>query len=216
MALMAPSFEELRIEYADAPFDRSDLGDDPFAQLGKWIDDAAAAGVIEPNAFVLATTGPEGRPAARAVLLKGLDAGGLTFFTNYHSRKGQELARNPLASATFVWTPIRRQVRVEGRAEMVAPEVADAYFASRPPEARLASAASPQSEVVESRQVLEARLAQVRSQFPDGNVPRPSHWGGYQLIPDCFEFWQGREARFHDRFRYTIVAGGWQIERLAP
>lgn len=213
---MAPSFEELRVEYLSAPLEATDLDPDPFTQLSRWIDIAVSTGVEEPNAFILATSGDDRRPTARAVLLKDLSPHGLVFFTNYRSRKAAEIAANPQASATFLWTPIRRQVRVEGRVEKVAAEVSDAYFDSRPPEAKLASAASPQSEVVESRQQLEEILDRLRRKYPDGDVPRPSHWGGYRLIPDCFEFWQGREARFHDRFRYLLSEVGWRVERLAP
>lgn len=213
---MAPSFEELRIEYLSAPLEVADMDPDPSRQLSLWIDIAVSAGVEEPNAFVLATSGDGGRPSARAVLLKDLSSDGLVFFTNYRSRKGAEIEANHRASAVFLWTPIRRQVRVEGWVEKVAPEVSDAYFLSRPPEARLVSAASPQSEVVEDRGVLEELLENLRSRYPEGDVPRPPHWGGYRLIPDVFEFWQGREARFHDRFRYLLLGPGWKVERLAP
>ena len=213
---MVPSFEELRVEYRSTPLELTDLDPDPFVQLSRWIDAAVAAEVEEPNAFVLATSGDDGRPAARAVLLKGLSPDGLVFFTNYRSRKAAELAANPQASAVFLWVPIRRQVRVEGVVEKVAPQVSDEYFASRPVEARLASAASPQSEVVESRQYLEEMLDELRRAYPDGEVPRPEHWGGYCLVPDYFEFWQGREARFHDRFRYVQSKTEWRIDRLAP
>jgi pyridoxamine 5'-phosphate oxidase len=213
---MAPSFEELRVEYRSAPLEQSDLDPDPFVQLSRWLDAAVAAEVEEPNAFILATVGEHGRPAARAVLLKGLSPEGLVFFTNYRSRKAAELVANPQASAVFLWVPIRRQVRVEGSVEKVAEMVSDEYFASRPPEARLASAASPQSDVVESRQYLEQLLEDLRRAHPDGDIPRPPHWGGYRLIPDYFEFWQGREARFHDRFRYMPSQTGWRIDRLAP
>jgi len=213
---MAPSFEELRVEYRSAPLEQTDLDPDPFVQLTRWIEEAAAAEVEEPNAFVLATAADDGRPAARALLLKELSPEGLVFFTNYRSRKAAELAANPQASAVFLWVPIRRQVRVEGLVEKVASEVSDEYFASRPLEARAASAASPQSEVVESRQHLEQLLEDLRRAHPDGDVPRPTHWGGYRLIPDYFEFWQGREARFHDRFRYVKSQAGWRIDRLAP
>jgi pyridoxamine 5'-phosphate oxidase len=213
---MASSFEELRVEYRTAPLEQTDLDPDPFVQLSRWLDAAVAAEVEEPNAFILATSADDGRPAARAVLLKGLSPEGLVFFTNYRSRKAAELAANPQASAVFLWVPIRRQVRVEGLVEKVASEVSDEYFASRPVEARLASAASPQSEVVESRQHLEELLEDLHRAYPEGDVPRPAHWGGYRLIPDYFEFWQGREARFHDRFRYVQSKAVWRIDRLAP
>ncbi|HSL26631.1 MAG TPA: pyridoxamine 5'-phosphate oxidase, partial [Acidimicrobiia bacterium] len=185
-------------------------------QLRRWLDEAEQAGVEEANAFVLATVSAEGRPSARTLLLKAVTSDGYTFFTNYGSRKASELASNEWAAAVFLWVPLRRQVRIEGTVARVPPEVSDAYFASRPLEARLASAASPQSKVVSSREQLESWLQEVRLRHPGDDVPRPETWGGYILSPRYYEFWQGREARFHDRFRYTPAGGSWLIERLAP
>jgi pyridoxamine 5'-phosphate oxidase len=165
---------------------------------------------------VLSTVAPGGKPSSRTVLLKGFDDDGLVFYTNYESRKGVELAHEPRVAALFLWLPLHRQVRVEGTTHRVDAETSDVYFASRPPEARLASAASPQSQVVRNRQELDAMLTDLTRRYPDGDLPRPAHWGGYRIVPDCFEFWQGQRARFHDRFRYRLEGGPWVIERLAP
>jgi pyridoxamine 5'-phosphate oxidase len=191
------------------------LSDDPARQFVAWLQEAIDAGVDEPNAFVLSTVGRDGAPSSRTVLLKGFDPPGLVFFTNYQSRKADDLEFDPRASALFLWLPLHRQVRIEGAVEKIDPAASDEYFASRPPESRLASAASPQSQVVSEEQ-LEELLADLRSKYPDGEVPRPGHWGGYRLVPRYYEFWQGREARFHDRFRYLRLDSGWQIDRLAP
>ena len=213
---MDDAFQRMRVEYRNLPLDRDQLDSDPFVQFRRWMTEAERAGIEEPNAFVLATADTAGRPSARTVLLKGLGAGGFDFFTNYQSRKAAEMAANPEVGAVFLWVPIRRQVRIEGKVSKVEPGISDAYFASRPPESRLASAASPQSQVVASRNELDARLEELRRRYPDGNVPRPPHWGGYRIEPRSFEFWQGREARFHDRFRYRRDGRQWTIERLAP
>jgi pyridoxamine 5'-phosphate oxidase len=210
------TFERMRVEYRNLPLDRDQLDADPLVQFGRWMSDAEEAGVEEPNAFVVATADTAGRPSARTVLLKGVGPDGFDFFTNYESRKAAEIDANPKAAGVFLWVPIRRQVRIEGTVSRVDPAVSDAYFASRPPESRLASAASPQSKVVASREELEARLEEIRSRYPEGDVPRPANWGGYRIAPQTFEFWQGREARFHDRFLYTKEGDRWQIERLAP
>jgi pyridoxamine 5'-phosphate oxidase len=150
------------------------------------------------------------------VLLKAFDRTGLVFYTNYESRKADQMAVNPAVAAVFHWQPLHRQVLIEGWVAKVDAAVSDAYFESRPPEARLASAASPQSRVVNDRAALDGRLDDLKARFPDGQVPRPDHWGGYRIVPDYYEYWQGREARFHDRFRYTPDGSGWRIERLAP
>jgi len=213
---MASPFDRMRIDYRSSPLDREDLDEDPLLQFERWLADADGAGVEEPNAFVLATADGTGRPSARTVLLKAMDPAGFTFYTNYRSPKAVDLEANPKAAAVFLWVPLRRQVRIEGSVTKVDHETSDAYFASRPPEARLASAASPQSQVVADRAELDALLERFRERYPDGNVPRPEHWGGYRINPEVYEFWQGREARFHDRFRYTLREGGWVIERLAP
>lgn len=205
-----------RIEYESQPLDVVDLDPDPFAQFQRWLDDAFAAEVPEPEAFVLSTVANDGTPSSRTVLLKQFDTDGLVFYTNYRSRKANDLAVEPRVAALFLWLPIHRQARVEGLAEKVDPELSDAYFQSRPPEARLASAASPQSQVVGSRAELDEMLSRMTREYPDGDVPRPDHWGGYRIRPSLFEFWQGRRARFHDRFRYQKSKDGWQIDRLAP
>jgi pyridoxamine 5'-phosphate oxidase len=211
-----PTFERLRVEYRNLPLDRDQLDPDPLVQFTNWMSEAEVAGIEEPNAFVLATSDPAGRPSARTVLLKGVGPEGFDFYTNYESRKADEIEQNPEVAAVFLWVPIRRQVRIEGTASKVASALSDAYFSSRPPDSRLASAASPQSQVVANREELERRLRELRNRYPDGNVPRPPNWGGYRIEPRAYEFWQGREARFHDRFRYGRHAGRWQIERLAP
>ena len=206
----------MRVEYRNLPFDRDQLDDDPFIQFTRWMSDAEASGIEEANAFVVATADDSGRPSARTVLLKGAEPGGFDFYTNYESRKATEIEGNPVVAAVFLWIPLRRQIRIEGTVSRVDSALSDAYFASRPPESRLASAASPQSRVVASREELEALLEGIRNRYPDGDVPRPDNWGGYRIEPQTYEFWQGREARFHDRFRYTRVGERWQIERLAP
>jgi pyridoxamine 5'-phosphate oxidase len=191
------------------------LSPDPARQFAAWLQDAIDAGVAEPNAFVLSTVGRNGAPSSRTVLLNGFDPPGLVFFTNYLSRKADDLEFEPRASALFLWLPLHRQLRIEGTVEKIDPVASDEYFASRPPESRLASAVSPQSQVISEEQ-LEGLLMDMRRKYPDGEVPRPDHWGGYRLLPSYYEFWQGREARLHDRFRYVRSESGWQIDRLAP
>lgn len=209
---------ELRRQYGAAGLDRADLDDDPVVQFGRWFEQARAADMIEPNAMTLATASPAGRPSARMVLLKGFDAGGFVFFTNYDSRKGAELAANPLAALVFWWPPLERQVRVEGRVERTSREESGAYWRSRPFGSRLAASASDQSEVIAGRDVLTRQVERLAASHLDGEVPLPEFWGGYRLAPDAFEFWQGRQDRLHDRFRYTRrdPGSGWLVERLAP
>jgi pyridoxamine 5'-phosphate oxidase len=206
----------MRVEYRNLPLDRDQLDDDPVIQFSRWMSEAEESGIEEANAFVVATADRNGRPSARTVLLKGAGPDGFDFYTNYQSRKAAEIEGNPIAAAVFLWIPIRRQIRIEGTVTKVDPALSDAYFASRPPESRLASAASPQSRVVANREELEGALEEIRSRYPDGDVPRPANWGGYRIVPHTYEFWQGREARFHDRFLYTRHGDRWQIERLAP
>ncbi len=208
-------FGALRTEYVNAPLARDSLAPDPAQQFTAWLDDAVAANLEEPNAFVLSTVGEDGAPSARTLLLKGLQPEGLVFYTNYRSRKAREIGTEPRVSALFLWLPLHRQVRIEGRVTKVDPETSDQYFASRPVDSRFASAASPQSDVVDEGQ-LEQLLDDLKARYPDGNVPRPAHWGGYCLEPSSYEFWQGREARFHDRFRYLKSGSDWRIDRLAP
>ena len=182
-----------------------------------WLHAAEGAGVIEPNAMALATCGEDGQPACRIVLLKGLDDSGLTFFTNYESDKARQIEGNARAAATFWWSlPRPRQVRIAGTVSKAPDSVSDAYFRSRPREAQLASAGSPQSSIVHDREELQAHVQRLADKHPIGPVPRPAHWGGYVLQPVTVEFWQGRDHRLHDRFRYTRATEGWRIDRVAP
>ncbi|HRI44189.1 MAG TPA: pyridoxamine 5'-phosphate oxidase [Fimbriimonadaceae bacterium] len=212
---MSDAFIGSREEYTLSGIDETSLDLNPISQLRAWLDDAETAGAMEPNAMCLATTDRRGAPSGRIVLLRSLDNRGLVFFTNYLSRKGRDLEESGLAAACFWWGRLQRQVRVEGRVERVAPEESDAYFASRPLESRYASAASPQSARIATREQLEAAVEHLRRQHPEG-PPRPSDWGGYRLMPEVFEFWQGRPARLHDRFEYRLESGAWVIRRLAP
>jgi pyridoxamine 5'-phosphate oxidase len=192
---------------------RSDLDPDPLAQFAAWFLAAGEAGVPVPEAMALATAAPDGAPSARMVLLKGFDERGLVFFTSYGSRKGRELAANPRAALLFHWQPLGRQVRVEGAVSRVPTEESEAYFRSRPLGSRLSAIASHQSEPVAARAELEARVAALEG---DADPPRPADWGGYVLAPVAYEFWQHRDDRLHDRFRYERDGGGWRIDRLQP
>lgn len=210
------SLADLRTEYARQGLSEADAGPDPLALFHLWFGQALAASVPEPNAMTLATATPDGRPSARIVLLKACDDRGLTFFTNYRSRKGRELANNPHAAVVFFWHAVERQVRVEGVVEQVTPAESDDYFATRPADSRLGAWASDQSEVLPDRAELERRHREFMARYPEGNVPRPPHWGGYRLVPDAWEFWQGRPGRLHDRLRYRRAVGGWVRDRLSP
>ena len=199
------------------PLLESDLDPDPVAQLRAWLREADGAGVALPEAMALATASAAGDPSARMVLLKGCDERGLVFHTNYESRKARDLAENPRAAALLYWTEIGRQARIEGRVARVAEAESEAYFRTRPVGAQLGAWASwRQSEVIAGRDVLEERVDAYRAEYAGGEVPLPPFWGGYRLAPDLFEFWQHRDDRLHDRFRYRRVDGGWVIERLAP
>jgi pyridoxamine 5'-phosphate oxidase len=205
----------LRKSYEKAELDEAASAADPLAQFQRWFDEAVAAQIPEPNAMTLATVGADGRPSTRVVLIKGFDARGIVWYTNYDSRKGRELATNPMAALQFHWVELERVVRIEGRVDKASAEESDAYFHSRPLDSRLGAWASPQSQVIASRATLvaaAAKAAVVHAMHP----PRPPHWGGYRLVPDTWEFWQGRKSRLHDRLRYRLESGAWVRERLAP
>ena len=206
---------DLRIDYKLASLDEGDVDASPFTQFGKWFGEALRAELPEPNAMTLATTDASGRPSARVVLIKCHDERGMVFFTNYHSHKGQDLAANNRAALLFFWPELERQIRIEGRVETVSAADSDAYYQSRPALSRIGAWASPQSQVLESRASLEARFAAFSAEHGE-NPPRPAHWGGYRVVPNFFEFWQGRRSRLHDRICYRLADGKWKIERLAP
>ncbi len=209
------SLAALRKSYERAELDELNSDADPLRQFAGWLAQAIDAELPEPNAMTLATVGSDLRPSARVVLIKGCDARGIAWYTNYESRKGQELAGNPFAALLFHWVELERQVRIEGRVEKTSAQDSDAYFASRPLDSRIGAWASPQSQVIAGRDVLvkNAALAAARHLLAP---PRPPHWGGYRLQPDRWEFWQGRKSRLHDRLRYRVEAGQWVRERLAP
>jgi pyridoxamine 5'-phosphate oxidase len=205
--------------HEDRPLDLGDLQDDPIALFHSWLDAAEQAGVALPNAMAVATADAHGRPSVRHVLLRGLDDRGFGFYTNRESRKGRQLAENPYAALVFLWKELDRQVNVTGRATPLPDRESDAYFASRPRDARIGAWASPQSAVLAGREDLDERVRAVEERFAGADVPRPPYWGGYVLRPETIEFWQGRAHRLHDRFRYTredAAAGDWLIERLSP
>jgi pyridoxamine 5'-phosphate oxidase len=213
----SPDLARMRSEYARTGLDETDAGDDPLSLFTRWLDEAVAAGLHEPNAMALATATPDGRPSSRIVLLKGLDARGLVFFTGYESRKGRELEANPRAAATMLWHPLQRQVRVEGAVTRVDDSESDAYFASRPRGSQIGAVASPQSRPIPDRQALQDRVTEVELVFAERDVVRPPVWGGYRIALETVEFWQGRESRLHDRLRFTSTPDGtWTRERLAP
>lgn len=210
------SIADLRREYTQCGLVEALAGDDPIELFRVWFAQALSAELAEPNAMSLATVSSDCRPSVRIVLLKGIDHEGFTFFTNYESRKGRELATNPHAAVAFWWHEFERQVRVEGRVGKVSPAESDEYFAMRPLGSRLGAWASSQSEIVLDRDSLDRQHAELAARYSDGNVPRPPHWGGYRLVPDALEFWQGRPNRLHDRIRFRRSGGGWVRERLAP
>lgn len=206
----------LRREYEALGLVEDEMSFDPFSQFDEWFSGVVESGIDEPNAFVLATATLDGAPSARAVLMKGFDEMGLVFYTNLRSRKSTEIEGNPRVAATFLWTPLHRQVRFEGTVSEVEPEMADAYFASRPRGAQIAAHASMQSTPISSRDELDEAFSALDAGFGDRPIPRPGWWGGWRLAPDSVEFWQGQPNRFHDRMRYTKSDGVWAMERLAP
>jgi pyridoxamine 5'-phosphate oxidase len=210
------SIADLRRDYSRASLSESDVNPNPIVQFSKWFDEAISAQVPEANAMTVATATADGRPSSRILLIKDIDQRGFTFFTNYESRKGRELDSNPFAAMLFYWIELERQVRIEGRVERLTDAENDAYFNSRPVKSRLGAIASAQSRPVASREVLEARVQEVEKQYGDHPV-RPPHWGGYRLVPDYLEFWQGRPSRLHDRIAYVRqTEGSWQVQRLQP
>ena len=210
------SLAELRKNYSLGSLDVADIDRNPFRQFETWFQQAVDAQLPEPNTMTLATVDSRGRPSARIVLIKGVDERGFVFFTNYESRKGRELAANPYASLLFYWIELERQVRIEGRIVKTSAEESDTYFASRPLGSRIGAWASNQSQVIESRSQLETREREISLQYGD-HPPRPPHWGGYAIVPDRIEFWQGRPSRLHDRVLYTLAAdASWARSRLAP
>jgi pyridoxamine 5'-phosphate oxidase len=206
---------DLRKSYERAELDETASHPDPRLQFERWLQEAIQAELPEPNAMTLATVGDDGRPSTRVVLIKGCDERGVVWYTNYESRKGRELSAHPMAALQFHWVELERVVRIEGAVQRVSDEESDAYFASRPLDSRIGAWASPQSQVIEGRGVLVANAAKYSAQFLL-NPPRPPHWGGYRLVPDRWEFWQGRKSRLHDRLRYRLQDGAWLRERLAP
>jgi pyridoxamine 5'-phosphate oxidase len=206
----------LRKEYESHPFDLADVDPDPFRQFARWFDDVSAVEVIEANAAVLASVGADSRPNARHVLVKAAERAGFVFFTNYESRKARQIEANPVACLVFAWSPLARQVIVEGRVSRTSPEDSDRYFALRPRESQLGAWASAQSRPLPDRATLDAAFADTVARFEGGEVPRPEHWGGYRVEPQRIEFWQGRLGRLHDRLSYVPAGTGWRIERLSP
>ncbi len=211
------SIADLRKDYTLKNLNEEEIDQNPFIQFKIWFNQSVAAQLPEPNAMTLATCTPDGKPSARMVLLKDIDELGFVLFTNYKSQKGQEISVNPQAALVFWWAELERQVRIVGTVEKISSAQSDSYFEVRPPFSRLGAWASNQSQVIANRDVLEAQLIEFQRQYENQEVPRPPHWGGFRVIPQEIEFWQGRSSRLHDRLRYTLVDNGnWKIERLSP
>ena len=209
--------QALRQEYLMEELDESHINPDPIQQFNYWLSEALQAEIPEPNAMVLSTVNLENRPTGRVVLLKGVESGNFIFFTNYESQKGKEMEQHPFAALTFNWLMLQRQIRIEGRIEKISPEDSTAYFQSRPKGSQIGAWASNQSSIIPSRQPLEEKVAKLQEEYKNADIlPRPPHWGGYQLIPDKIEFWQGRASRLHDRFQFSKTQSTWTYYRLAP
>jgi pyridoxamine 5'-phosphate oxidase len=218
MELTPEALAALRLDYSQRGLMETDLAPDPFEQFKRWLDEAAMRGMIEPNAMTFSTVDSEGQPWSRIVLLKALDVRGFTFFTNYTGRKGTQLAHNPLGALTFWWGALERQVNVTGRVDFVSREESEAYFHSRPRASQIGAWASPQSEPIPDRTLLEQRYAEFDARYENSEIPLPPHWGGYRLLPSTIEFWQGRRSRLHDRifFQRSSENAPWERARLAP
>ena len=206
----------IRKDYQLKSLSEEDVAKNPFDQFAKWWDEAIKSEIDEVNAMTLATVDQRNRPSARIVLLKDYNSSGFVFYTNYESNKGTQIESNPYASLVFFWKELERQVRIEGKCERVASSESDAYFKSRPVGSQIGAAASPQSNIISDRSILTDKVEELEKQFPNGNIPRPSHWGGYRLMPETIEFWQGRSSRLHDRIKYLNEGDIWRIVRLAP
>lgn len=211
------TLENLRIDYQKHSLSENDIQKSPFEQFNIWFNEALSAEVLEPNAMTLATASKEGIPSARIVLLKGFDEKGFSFYTNYLSKKGKDLAKNPHASLVFFWPELQRQVRIDGKITKLSKEESEAYFNSRPFESRIGAISSPQSQVIPNRESIDVVYKNMVEKYQNKHVPKPAHWGGYLLSPLSIEFWQGRPSRLHDRMKYVLMEKGkWKIERLAP
>jgi pyridoxamine 5'-phosphate oxidase len=213
---MSSDLWRLGEQYNGVPLDPADCDPDPIVMVERWMQQAVASAIPTPNAMTLATVDERGRPAARIVLLKDIDARGFTFFTNYDSRKGADLAAHPYAALVLFWEPLHRQIRIEGTVEKVSAAESDAYFASRPRGSQLGAIASPQSRPIATRALLEDAVAGAAEELGDAEPTRPAHWGGYRVVPDAIELWQGQPSRLHDRVRYRRAESGWVRDRLAP
>ncbi len=214
--MKTPNLADLRRDYSLKELSKSSVDTDPFEQFSAWMDEAFDSAVIEPTAMTVSTVDASGRPSSRVVLLKGFDASGFVFFTNYESKKGSDLAANPNASLHFFWPDLERQITICGTAEKIACVESESYFATRPVESRIGAWASKQSSVLGDRKELESRVAEIRERFADGKIPCPPFWGGFRVTPSRIEFWQGRESRLHDRIVYEMDGDIWRIVRLSP
>lgn len=216
MNITTEEIQNLRQDYKSAMLTDKDANLDPIIQFNKWFEEALTANIYEPNVMTLATADKNGKPSARVVLLKGMDAAGFTFYSNYLSRKGKEMKRNPQACLVFFWPELERQVRIEGRIEKLDKETSEAYFHSRPKASQIGAVVSPQSQPIPNRVELEQKAAAYAIEYAEKEIPKPAHWGGYILKPTMIEFWQGRESRLHDRLAYQLIEKKWRRERLAP
>jgi pyridoxamine 5'-phosphate oxidase len=216
MELTQLNLQNLRQDYRMASLSESDVAADPILQFQKWFSEAVNAKLYEPNVMTFATADSDGKPSARIVLLKGFDEQGFVFYTNYESKKAQDLVENPQAALVFFWAELERQVRIEGIVSKVDKEISEAYFQSRPTGSQIGAIASAQSSVLTDRSILEERVAELTTQYEGKTIPKPEHWGGYLVEPKHIEFWQGRSSRLHDRITYDYTDGSWKINRLAP